>query len=176
MGRELFSRLDLAGDGHINHGEFLAATAQRKVLVEEKLFRVAFDRFDTDHSGVISQENLQEVLGDTYMGLRPEDIIHQISQEGDNVIKYEDFLKAMMDLGCEDNSLPCSTERMKNISRAFSILSPGVGYQPSLSPSSSLAKRGIRCLQRGWHTPDVDDMLQEQVGEDYALGFVRTMS
>jgi len=174
--RELFSRLDLAGDGRINYSEFLAATAQRNVLGEEKFFRVAFDRFDTDHSGVISQENLQEVLGHTYMGLRPEDIIHQINQEGDNDIKYQDFLKAMMDLGSKDNSLPCSTERVKNISRAFSILSPGSGCQPWLSTSSPPSKRGIRCLQRGWHTPDAEDLLQEQVDEDYVNGLVRAMS
>ncbi|CAK0847239.1 unnamed protein product, partial [Prorocentrum cordatum] len=174
--RELFSRLDLAGDGHISYSEFLAATAPRHTLGEEKLFRVAFDRFDTDHSGVISQENLQEVLGHSYMGLRPEDIIHQINQEGDDVIKYEDFLKAMMDLGCKDNSLPCSTERVKNISRAFSIIYPGAGCNPGPSPSSSIARRGIRRLHRGWHTPDAEDILQEQVDEDYAIGFARAMS
>jgi calcium-dependent protein kinase len=165
--RELFGRLDLAGDGHINYSEFLAATAQRKILEEEKLFRLAFDRFDTDHSGVISQENLQEVLGNSYMGLKPEDIIHQINQDGDDVIKYEDFLKAMMDLGCADNSLPCSTERVKNISRAFSIISPEADYRPRPSPL------GPRALQRGWHTPDAEDALQEQVDEDYARDLAR---
>ncbi|CAK0853165.1 unnamed protein product [Prorocentrum cordatum] len=167
--KELFSRLDLDGDGHIDYSEFLAATAQRRLLGQERLFRLAFDRFDTDHSGVISQENLQEVLGHSYMGLRPEDIIHQINQEGDDVIRYEDFLKAMMDLGCEDNSLPGSTERMKNISRAFSIILPGAGSGPRPSPPGSPAsRRGLGRPRRGGHGPDAADA--ERVDEDWGAG------
>jgi len=160
--RELFSRLDLTRDGHINYSMFLAAAAQRRFLGQEKLFRVAFDRFDVDHSGVISPENLKEVLGHSYMGLKPEDIIHQIKQEGDGVIRYEDFLKAMMDLGCEDSWLPGSAEGVKNISRAFSLISPKAGRS---SPPSFFPKRGARCLNRGWRTPDAEDAVQEQVDE-----------
>jgi calcium-dependent protein kinase len=185
-GRELFTRLDTARNGRIDYSEFLAATVNARFMAQEQSIKDAFDRFDTDHSGFISRENLLEVLGNSYMGLRPEDIINQIQSDGVDVIRYEDFVKAMMDLGCsgEGSSLPGNDQRVTNISRAFAFTSQGalsLKGGPQRRPERRSSRRlgasrvgSLHSLQRGWQTPDPDDEPLERVdmdAEDLTVGF-----
>jgi Ca2+-binding EF-hand superfamily protein len=59
---ELFDGVDLDGQHAINFTEFVAATLTRRWLLEPSLLKEAFDYFDRDHSGVITRDNLVELL------------------------------------------------------------------------------------------------------------------
>mmetsp|Transcript_8487 Transcript_8487/g.21693 ORF Transcript_8487/g.21693 Transcript_8487/m.21693 type:complete len:202 (+) Transcript_8487:79-684(+) len=129
--RMVFSKLDLTGDGEVQYSEFLAAACQRRFLSQESLIKDAFRRFDVDKSGVISVDDLRAVLGDEYNGTRVEEILAQVDAGGDGVIDYDEFVKALMDLGTCNNVSESPTEQLgwlHRISRAFEFMSSFTGH------------------------------------------------
>ena len=59
---KVMKEVDHADNQKINYSEFLAATlAAKEVLTDAKLMTL-FNKFDTDHSGIITKENLREAF------------------------------------------------------------------------------------------------------------------
>merc|ERR1719401_2884702 len=87
--------------------------------------------------------------------MKAEDIIDEVNDSGDGVIRYDEFLRAMMDLGSGD--VVRGVHRVKNISRAYEFTSQG-SFSLKGSSSWKLGRRRsqgeTRGLDRGWQTPD----------------------
>lgn len=95
----VFDQMDLTGYHEIHYSEFVAAAIQEKFMSNENLIREAFSRFDIDNTGLISAENLRQVLGDEVTGTKVEDIIAEIDVKNDGKgIDYEEFVSALMEL------------------------------------------------------------------------------
>lgn len=52
----------LDGDGTLNYEEFIAATANLNKLERESNILAAFNKFDTDHSGALTRDEIAEAL------------------------------------------------------------------------------------------------------------------
>jgi calcium-dependent protein kinase len=59
----LFERLDFVGTKYIDYSEFLVAALPEEVLLAEENVKKAFETFDKDGDGMISHEDLKQVLG-----------------------------------------------------------------------------------------------------------------
>lgn len=57
--QELFETIDVDGSGTIDYTEFIAATMEKNVYLQEEKLWQAFNMFDTDGSGKISPEELK---------------------------------------------------------------------------------------------------------------------
>jgi len=62
--RRVFESLDSCRHEEIHYSDFLAAMVSTRIRLHDRLLHAAFDKFDTDHSGYITRENLREVVGD----------------------------------------------------------------------------------------------------------------
>jgi Ca2+-binding EF-hand superfamily protein len=85
----LFAAMDIDGDGKICYSEFLAATMSEKVWEDTSLIRDAFNRFDKDNSGGITESELRQVLG-LYAPARK--VLQQLDVDQDGVISYNEFV------------------------------------------------------------------------------------
>jgi len=56
--RDMISEMDYSGNGKINYSEFISATVDVKVFLNDTRLRAIFQQFDTDSSGTITEDNL----------------------------------------------------------------------------------------------------------------------
>ncbi|PFH32288.1 calcium-dependent protein kinase CDPK4 [Besnoitia besnoiti] len=91
----IFRRIDQTGAEEINYSEFLAATLQTRMALNQQLIREAFERFDVDNSGHISLDNLRYVLGDSYDSVSVEEILRQCDRKQNGVIEFDEFMLAL---------------------------------------------------------------------------------
>ncbi|XP_047309961.1 calcium-dependent protein kinase 20-like [Impatiens glandulifera] len=94
----LMEAADVDNSGTIDYGEFIAAMIHlNKIEREDHLF-AAFSYFDKDGSGYITQDELQQAC-DQYglKDIRIEDIIHEVDQDNDGRIDYNEFVAMMQD-------------------------------------------------------------------------------
>ena len=87
---QMFRSVDTDNSGFIDYTEFVvAATSQQNLTSEEKL-RAAFNMFDKDGSGIISADEIREVLcfgGANSLSAEAVDaIIKQVDENGDGEI------------------------------------------------------------------------------------------
>jgi calcium-dependent protein kinase len=68
----IMAAADLDGDGTLNYEEFIAATANLNKLEKEANILAAFNKFDTDHSGALTKDEIREALNS--MGSTDEEI------------------------------------------------------------------------------------------------------
>ena len=61
--QQVVKSVDTDGSGYINYTEFLAATIEKSLYMNDEKLYHAFKMFDIDGSGKISKDELQEVLG-----------------------------------------------------------------------------------------------------------------
>lgn len=57
---DVVTSVDFVGNGLINYTEFLAATLDLGALLTEEHLWAIFNKFDTDESGFITRENINE--------------------------------------------------------------------------------------------------------------------
>ena len=119
--RLIFNRLDQTGDREIHYTEFVAAALQAKLLFNEKYIKEAFQKFDVDNTGLISEDDLRRVIGDEYKGEDVREILRQVDYKNNGYIDYDEFVKALMDSSCREPSFDgidnrseasCSTRRL----------------------------------------------------------------
>ena len=55
----LIAEVDYQGTGKVNYSEFIAATLDIDLLVDEKKLLAVISQFDTDSSGYITKENIR---------------------------------------------------------------------------------------------------------------------
>lgn len=98
--QQIMEQVDVDGSGIIDYTEFLAATLDKKLYLDEAVVWRAFQVFDRDGDGFISQDELKAVLGDQKMGdLMGQQAIAQLLLEvdtnGDGKIEWSEFLEMM---------------------------------------------------------------------------------
>ena len=96
---ELFSSIDTDKSGVINYTEFLAATIDKKIYLNEEKMYEAFKAFDKDGSGKISAKEIHEVLKmSNEDDSKVQEIIDQFDTNKDGEIDYNEFIIMMTKL------------------------------------------------------------------------------
>jgi hypothetical protein len=93
----MFDGMDIDGGGKVHYIEFLAATIEAHGNLDEERIAEAFDRLDSDDSGVISVKNLKEFLGEDLPDAYLERVIDEANINAsqhphDHTISYDEFL------------------------------------------------------------------------------------
>jgi calcium-dependent protein kinase len=93
--KELFHMMDANGDEQVYYSDFLAAAMDQK-LNEEHIW-TAFCRLDADHSGTISIEDVQHVIGSTFEGEDTRQILDdaEFTPTANGEIGFDSFRKAL---------------------------------------------------------------------------------
>lgn len=97
----MFRSVDSDNSGFIDYSEFVVAAMNEKQLTSNDKLQAAFKMFDKDGSGVISADEIREVLG--FGGNMDNDsierIIKQVDENGDGEISFEEFVAMMKTIG-----------------------------------------------------------------------------
>eukprot|EP01138_Halocafeteria_seosinensis_P004101 gb/GECG01004193.1/.p1 GENE.gb/GECG01004193.1/~~gb/GECG01004193.1/.p1 ORF type:complete len:681 (+),score=95.94 gb/GECG01004193.1/:1-2043(+) len=88
----IFRDVDATNEHTISYNEFLAATLSERLYMREEYIHAAFYRLDVDHTGFISVENLNDILGDDFSPEKADQMIREADKKGDGQIDYEEFL------------------------------------------------------------------------------------
>eukprot|EP00923_Selenidium_pygospionis_P047543 GHVN01082087.1.p1 GENE.GHVN01082087.1~~GHVN01082087.1.p1 ORF type:complete len:469 (-),score=59.30 GHVN01082087.1:278-1474(-) len=91
----VFRGMDQTGDSQIHYSEFLASTLQARIFFERSKAEEAFKKFDIDGKGLITQENLRSVLGDSYNGIPIKDLFESVDVTGKGGIDFQMFLASV---------------------------------------------------------------------------------
>ena len=97
----LLNNIDQDNNGYIGFEEFLIASINKEKILTEKNLKMAFNVFDRDKSGGISQNELKFILGEYNVNAKEhlwKKMIQQIDLNQDGQISYEEFHKMMMDV------------------------------------------------------------------------------
>lgn len=97
--QQIMEEVDSDGSGVIDYTEFLAATLDRKLYLQEDVCWAAFRVFDRDGDGVISKEEIADVLGDgdvKSVAMRDiADLMKDVDANGDGEIDFQEFMQMM---------------------------------------------------------------------------------
>lgn len=97
----IFSRVDSDLSGAIDYSEFVVATMNEKNFLSKKRLKAAFRTFDKDGNGLISPEEIKQILGfgqaDGLDEKTVNKIIQQVDANGDGQISYEEFATMMLE-------------------------------------------------------------------------------
>jgi calcium-dependent protein kinase len=98
---KMFMMVDSDNSGYIDYSEFVVAAMNEKSLTTNDKLQAAFKMFDRDGSGVISADEIKEVLG--FNGNLDKNaidlIIKQVDENGDGEISFEEFVNMMKTVG-----------------------------------------------------------------------------
>merc|ERR1712203_658923 len=98
--QQIMDDIDSDGSGQIDYTEFLAATLDKRVYMQEDTCWSAFRTFDQNGDGKISQEELKKVLhNDDVADVAGAEAIAKLLQEvdgnGDGMIDFQEFMAMM---------------------------------------------------------------------------------
>ena len=95
---QIFKTIDTDNSGVINYTEFLAASIDKRIYLQEDKLRDAFKLFDEDKSGKISKSEISKVLKFKKSGAEMTKLFEKYDLNGDGEIDFEEFLNMMKDL------------------------------------------------------------------------------
>ena len=95
---QIFKTIDTDNSGVINYTEFLAASIDKKIYLQEDKLRDAFKLFDEDKSGKISKSEISKVLKFKKSGAEMTKLFEKYDLNGDGEIDFDEFLNMMKDL------------------------------------------------------------------------------
>lgn len=93
---EIFNSIDTDKSGSINYTEFIAATIDHRIYLQNERLFEAFKTFDKDKSGKISMKEIHNVINDNredYPSIEEE--VKKFDKNGDGEIDYEEFCNMM---------------------------------------------------------------------------------
>eukprot|EP01066_Platyproteum_vivax_P010453 Platyproteum_vivax@DN4675_c0_g1_i1.p1 len=137
---QIFNQLDSSGDQQVYYNDFLAAVLTNRLQQHEHLLRLTFQKMDVDNSGVISADNLRQVLGNQYQGAEIEEIISQIDTNQNGTIEYDEFLAAMTD---GNNAFTPNKKRNSGMTQKPTILHTIIDREIPAHPSRSITAKKI---------------------------------
>eukprot|EP00415_Alexandrium_ostenfeldii_P000658 UN0658 len=91
--KPIFEALDTGANEEIYYSEFLAAMVSKRIEINEELLHATFHRFDADKSGYITVANLKEVLGESFDGVKVEELIKEADFTNDGQVSLDEFIK-----------------------------------------------------------------------------------
>lgn len=92
----IMSKLDMNQKGVISYHEFLAASMQKKLYLQEERIFWAFSRMDHDDSGYITQQDLEQIVKEYHFDhVRVLDLLDGVDLNHDGQIDYYEFLTLM---------------------------------------------------------------------------------
>ena len=98
----MFNAVDTDRSGFIDYSEFVVAAMQQRQLTSQDKLQAAFRMFDKDGSGIITADEIREVLqfgGSNSLSSEAIDaIIKQVDANGDGEISFEEFVTMMTEL------------------------------------------------------------------------------
>ena len=93
----IFSLLDGDNNDYIDYEEFLRASLDRKLLINEKVLKLAFNFFDREQFGFISKDRIKDYFIGTNMTEEVFNVIFdEIDYDKDGKIDFDDFKEMMM--------------------------------------------------------------------------------
>jgi len=94
--KEIMEGIDTSGEGKIDYTEFLASTIDQQQLIKADVCWQAFRAFDKNGDGVISLDELKQVIndGDLQM-MASKDLMAEVDKSGDGKIDFNEFLEMM---------------------------------------------------------------------------------
>eukprot|EP00929_Paragymnodinium_shiwhaense_P067821 TRINITY_DN3409_c0_g2_i1.p1 TRINITY_DN3409_c0_g2~~TRINITY_DN3409_c0_g2_i1.p1 ORF type:complete len:561 (+),score=104.06 TRINITY_DN3409_c0_g2_i1:86-1768(+) len=106
--RDIFEALDTNSNAEIHYSDFLAAMVSTRINLHDDLLMKAFKRFDRDDSGYITEDNLREILGESYKGEEIANLMKEADLLKDNRISYKEFVAYLREhsLDFDDASNP----------------------------------------------------------------------
>merc|ERR1712194_653857 len=98
--QQIVNEVDADGNGLIDYTEFLAATLQKKLYIQEELCWKAFSIFDQNGDGQITREELKQVLNsgefEGEVGAeRIDNLMQEVDANGDGMIDFDEFMAMM---------------------------------------------------------------------------------
>mmetsp|Transcript_65300 Transcript_65300/g.181580 ORF Transcript_65300/g.181580 Transcript_65300/m.181580 type:complete len:503 (+) Transcript_65300:93-1601(+) len=102
--QKIMEEVDSDGSGVIDYTEFLAATLDKRLYLKDDVVWAAFQTFDRNGDGQISQDELKQVLGDgdvaEVMGATTiQQLMTEIDGNDDGVIDFQEFMAMMQKVG-----------------------------------------------------------------------------
>ncbi|KFG57509.1 calcium-dependent protein kinase CDPK4A [Toxoplasma gondii RUB] len=91
----LFQAMDSSCENEISYNDFLAVMLKPQLEKEEFLLLHTLRKWDADHSGFISLDDLRVLLGDRYSNDALEDMMHDCDINGDGHIDFDEFIEAV---------------------------------------------------------------------------------
>jgi calcium-dependent protein kinase len=95
---QIFKTIDTDNSGVINYTEFLAASIDKRIYLQEDKLRDAFKLFDEDKSGKISKSEISKVLKFKKSVTEMTKLFEKYDLNGDGEIDFDEFLNMMKDL------------------------------------------------------------------------------
>lgn len=99
---KMFAAVDTDNSGFIDYSEFVVAAMNQNTLTKNDNLQAAFKMFDKDGSGVISADEIKEVLcfgGNNVLSTEAiEQIMVQVDENGDGEISFEEFVAMMKNI------------------------------------------------------------------------------
>jgi len=90
--KAVFDALDSNHDEEIHYSDFLAAMVSTRIALHDDLLKAAFMKFDADHTGYITEDNLRQVLGDVWEGEKVNAFVEEEGVLKDGRITYPEFV------------------------------------------------------------------------------------
>ncbi|CAG9326882.1 unnamed protein product [Blepharisma stoltei] len=93
----IIASMDVNRNGIIDYTEFLAASLDKSIYMQQERLITAFKVFDKNNNGLISIDDLKELLGkeDLQDNEYWEEIIRDADANGDGVVDFNDFIAAI---------------------------------------------------------------------------------
>lgn len=97
---QIMVEVDIDESGEIDYSEFLTACFSKRYLLSREKLEMAFQEYDTSHSGAITKDDLKDVLGKDHFyddGIW-QMMIEEADKNKDGVIDIDEFSEMMLSL------------------------------------------------------------------------------
>ena len=94
---EIFKSMDTDNSGEIEYTEFISASIEKNIYLNEKKLKEAFKSFDLDGNGKINREEIVKILKVTKSSKELDKIMEKNDTNKDGELDFNEFLKMIKD-------------------------------------------------------------------------------